>query len=177
MGRTRYKVTQKNVPHFLTMTVNNWIPVFTRPETIEILYQSWNYLQQKRDYKLYGYVVLENHIHLIAQSDDLNRDIKAFKAYTARNIIDHLKSVNATFLLKQLAFYKKAHKTNSDYQLWQEGTHPQLMSSEAMLRQKLEYIHLNPVKRGYVDVAEHWRYSSARQYQGLESSVDVFADW
>jgi hypothetical protein len=31
-----------------------------------------------------------------------------------------------------------------------------------MMLQKLEYIHLNPVKRGYVDETVHWRYSSAR---------------
>lgn len=34
------------------------------------------------------------------------------------------------------------------------------------MRQKLDYIHHNPVRRGYVDLAEHWRYSSARDYQG-----------
>jgi hypothetical protein len=33
--------------------------------------------------------------------------------------------------------------------------------------QKLEYTHMNPVKRGYVDEAIHWRYSSARNYAGL----------
>lgn len=177
MGRTRYKTTQENLPHFLTMTINNWIPVFTRPDTVAILYDSWNFLQQNRNFRLYGYVVLENHLHLVAQSDDLNRDIKAFKSYTARKIIDHLKAARSTYLLKQLAYFKKAHKTRSDYQLWQEGSHPQLVSSEIMLRQKLDYIHQNPVKRGYVDLPEHWRYSSARNYLGAESLIDVFTAW
>jgi len=30
------------------------------------------------------------------------------------------------------------------------------------MRQKLDYIHYNPVKRGYVDQPEHWRYSRVR---------------
>ncbi len=33
-----------------------------------------------------------------------------------------------------------------------------------MYAQKAEYIHYNPVRRGYVDQPEHWNYSSARNY-------------
>lgn len=43
-----------------------------------------------------------------------------------------------------------------------------------MLRQKLEYIHFNPVKRGYVDRPEDWRHSSARNYAGLAGLIDVY---
>ena len=32
------------------------------------------------------------------------------------------------------------------------------------MRQKLDYIHQNPIRRGYVDKPEDWRYSSARNY-------------
>lgn len=45
------------------------------------------------------------------------------------------------------------------------------------MRQKLEYIHNNPVKRGYVDHPEHWRWSSARNYAGLEGVIEVDTDW
>ncbi len=42
------------------------------------------------------------------------------------------------------------------------------IEGEAVLRQKLEYIHQNPVKWGYVEEAVHWRWSSARSYAGGE---------
>jgi hypothetical protein len=42
-----------------------------------------------------------------------------------------------------------------------------------MLRQKLEYIHANPVRRGYVDRAEEWRYSSARNYAGEAGLIEI----
>ena len=60
-----------------------------------------------------------------------------------------------------LKFYKKRHKRDSQYQLWQEGFHPKQITSDEMFRQKVEYIHYNPVKRGYVELPEYWRYSSA----------------
>jgi hypothetical protein len=40
-----------------------------------------------------------------------------------------------------------------------------------MLNQKTDYIHTNPVRRGYIDVPEHWRYSSARNYYLDDHSV------
>ena len=76
-------------------------------------------------------------------------------------------------VLKHFAYYKLKHKTQSQYQFWQEGSHPEEMSDATLLMQRLTYIHNNPVKRGYVDCPEHWRYSSARDYLGLESLLPV----
>ena len=119
----------------------------------------------------------KNHLHWIAQSDKLNKDVQRFKSFTARSLIDHLSATGEQKLLEQLAFYKKAHKQDRDYQVWEEGSHPQLIQNEEILRQKLDYMHLNPVKRGYVDKAEHWRYSSARNYLGMEGLVEVCTQW
>lgn len=41
----------------------------------------------------------------------------------------------------------------------------------------IEYIHNNPLRRGYVDEAENWRYSSARAYAGMPGLLDVCVDW
>ena len=46
-----------------------------------------------------------------------------------------------------------------------------------MMRQELEYMHRNPLKRGYVDEAIHWRHSSARNYAGLPGLFPVKTDW
>ena len=56
-------------------------------------------------------------------------------------------------------YIKCAHKTDREYQFWQEGVHAEMVFSDAIMRKKLDYIHQNPVKRGYVDKAEHWRSS------------------
>ncbi len=65
-------------------------------------------------------------------------------------------------LLQELQYYKLKHRTDQQHQLWQEGSHPEMIETEAMMWQKIEYIHNNPVRRGYVDDPIHWRYSSAR---------------
>jgi len=176
MGRSRYKITAPELPHFVTCTVLHWIPVFTRPETVEIVLDSLRYLQAEGLY-LYAYVILENHLHLIAQSSRLDHDMQRFKSFTARRLIGHLSEHNVRRILEQLAFYKKAHKHDRAYQFWQEGIHPEWVQNEEMMRKKIEYIHENPVKRGYVDLPEHWRYSSARNYLGQRGLIEVDRRW
>ncbi len=177
MTRTRYKIYETTHPHFLTCTVVGWMPVFTRRATAQILLDSWQFLQQQDRLTLYGYAILENHIHWIASSPNLATEISAFKSYTARKIIDLLLARNVSLILGQLKHFKADHKTDRLYQLWQEGSHPQMIQNDEMMWQKLEYIHNNPVERGYVDDPMHWRYSSARNYAGQEGLVTVATDW
>jgi len=157
----------------MTATINQWLPLFTRPATVNIVLDCWRFLQRESGFQLYGYVILENHLHLIAASPDLSRDMQRFKAYTAKQIIAYLQQSGSERVLKLLAFLKRPHKVESEYQVWEEGNHPQLIETEAMMRQ----IHRNPVERGYVDLPEHWRYSSARNYARLEGLIEVVRDW
>jgi len=177
MGRSRYKITEINRPHFLTNTIINWIPVFTRPDSVQIILDSLSYMQNNHGLKIYGYVVLENHMHWIAQADDLGKEVARFKAYTAKKLVNYLTNAGQQKILQQFAFYKKAHKQDRQHQVWEEGSHAQLIQNEQILRQKLDYIHFNPVKRGYVDKPEHWRYSSARNYAGQEGLIEVYSKW
>ena len=176
MGRSRYKFIEADVPHFMTCTVLYWIPVFTRPQTVEIILDALRFLA-RNGLKIYAYVILENHLHLIAQSPQLQRDMARFKSYTARRLIQYLYDNKVATILEQLEFFRKAHQSDRAYQFWQEGLHPEWIQNEAMMRQKVEYIHLNPVARGYVDKPEHWRYSSARNYLGMDGLLAVYRLW
>ena len=176
MGRSRYNIIQQDAPHFVTLTVLHWIPVFTRQQTVDIILDSLRFLIEE-GLKVHAYVILENHLHLVVQSDQLGKDLARLKSYTAKQLIAYLVKHNVKTILDQLAFYKKAHKDDRAYQFWQEGVHPEIIQSEDMMRQKIEYIHQNPVKRGYVDQAEHWRYSSARDYDGEVGLIDVCKSW
>jgi len=157
--------------------VLHWIPLFTRKESVKILLESFRYLQKTDNLKLYAYVILKNHLHIVAQSNDITKTMVKFKRHTARELLRLLQRENATTILDQLAFYKKAHKSDRQYQVWQEGLQPKLIQSDTMMISKINYIHKNPVKRGYVDNASHWRYSSARDYEGKEGLLGIERFW
>jgi putative transposase len=177
MTRTRYKVCEANQPHFLTCTVVGWLPVFTQPDSVHIVLDSWRFLQEHGRLTIFGYVILENHLHLIATAKDLGKEVGDFKSFAARKIIDRLETRKADVLLKELHFLRTQHKRDREYQLWQEGSHPQVIENDDVMRQKLEYVHNNPVVRGYVDDPVHWRYSSARNYAGQTGLLPVTTDW
>src|SRR5204863_9195609 len=103
--------------------------------------------------------------------------MKSFKMYSARAIIELLESHGAEVLLRQLRAQKLRHKIKSEYQVWQEGSQPKQIQNDDMMRQKLEYMHNNPVQRGYVDEPVHWRHSSARNYAGQPGLFPVRAEW
>ena len=134
----------------MTGSVLQWIPIFKKSDTINILLNSLRYLQGE-GLKLYAYVILEDHFHLIAQSSNLSRDIARFKSITAKQLIAWLRQNKEITLLDQLSFHKKAHKRDRKYQFWQEGVHPEWIQNKKMMIQKIEYIHNNPVEYGYVD--------------------------
>lgn len=153
------------------------MPIFTRPEAVQIVLDSLRYLQSKEELTIFGFVIMENHLHLIASSQNLSNVIGRFKSFTAKQIIALLNSRGEKAILEQLSDAVPLYKEDRSYRFWQEGNHPVLVSNENIMRQKLEYIHYNPVRRGYVDDPTHWRYSSARDYAGREGLIRVTRDW
>ena len=81
MGRSRYRIHQDQVPYFHTCTVVGWLPVFTRQETAQVLLDSFSYLQTHDAFSLYGFVLLENHIHFVSGAQNHASCIKRFKFF------------------------------------------------------------------------------------------------
>lgn len=109
MARSRYKFIEGSAPHFLTVTVVNWIPLFSSPTLVQILLDSLCFLQNERRLILYAYVILENHLHLIASAPDLSKQIGNFKSYTAPD--DRLSCGTPCHeCFEQLAWHKLRHK-------------------------------------------------------------------
>ena len=171
--RSRYKIAESEAPHFITCTIVGWLPVFTRQKYIDVITASLRFCRQQKGLRLHAYVILDNHLHLMVSSDNLSQVIRDFKRHTAKEILAVARQEDKQWLLKQFESFKSAHKSNSQHQVWQEGFHPQAITAEDMLRQKLEYIHYNPVRIGLVDRPEDWRYSSARNYLGQDGVLEI----
>jgi len=171
--RSRYKISELESPHFITCTIVGWLPIFTRAGYLDIITASLTFCRQQKGLHLHGYVILDNHLHLVVSSNNLSEVIRDFKRHTAGEILALARQENKLWIVKQFEFSKPAHKSKSQHQVWQEGFHPQAITNEDMLRQKLEYIHFNPVRLGLVDRPEDWRYSSARNYLGRDGVLEI----
>jgi putative transposase len=170
--RSRYKFQEEHYPYFITSTITEWLPIFTTAACCDILVNALLHCRQHKGMKIYAWVIMDNHFHAIVSGPELSKTIRALKGFTAQVLIDQLKIEKRDWLVNQLAYYCAAHKKASEHQIWQEGVHPQALEGEKMIEQKLDYLHQNPVHRGWVVGAEHWRYSSAHQW--LEGGHPLF---
>ena len=163
--RSRYRIHEPDAAHFITSTIIEWLPVFTTAACCDVLVRSFEHCRQHKGLRLHAWVILDNHFHAIVSGPELADTIRDFKRFTARMILAQLQTEGREWLLNQLAYFRAAHrKAAAEHQVWQEGVHPQAIIDDEMMRQKLEYLHNNPVKRGMVASPEHWRYSSAHEW-------------
>ncbi len=161
MSKNRYKSSEENALYFITCTVVKWLPILDHYDVVEIVVESLKFLVQKKSLKIYGYVIMKNHLHLIVSCEKLSDRVRDFKSYTSRKIFELFEKKNSEFYI---AAFKNERKNKRS--IWMEGYHPQLIFSVEMFEQKLIYIHSNPVRKGYVDKPEDWQYSSARNFSG-----------
>jgi hypothetical protein len=71
-------------------------------------------------------------------------------------------------MLRMMMQAGSINKNNKGFQFWQQHNHPILLDSNKLIDQKLDYIHNNPVKAGFVENPEDYLYSSAKDYAGIK---------
>lgn len=167
----RYKVTDSQIPHFITCTIVGWIDLFSREIYKEIVVDSLKYCQAHKALKLHAWVIMTNHLHLIVSSSGesaLPEIIRDFKKFTSRKIIDAVKSNAAEsrreWLLNAFRFAGSSNNNNENFQFWQQDYHPITLDRGHIYQQRLDYLHENPVRAGIVWEPQHYKYSSAIDY-------------
>ena len=171
-----YKIRDESATHFVTFTVVDWVDAFSRRIYKDVLVDSLRFCQNKKGLVVNAYVIMTNHAHLIlsARDGNLSDIIRDLKKYTSRVIIETIKNEpesRKTWMLHQFAYHASKHSRNDQYQFWTHDNHPEEVFTEDFFRQKLRYIHENPVRAGYVFRPEDYIYSSAAQYSGLKDYV------
>lgn len=177
---TRYKVHNQNHTYFLTLTTVGWVDVFTRKEYRDILIDSLRYCQEHKGLQLYAYVIMSNHLHLMASAKephkltDILRDFKKFTANKIKNEIRNSgKESRREWLDRLLQWFARTTPGKKDFTLWQSDNHPIEVYSPRVIEQKLAYIHLNPVRAHIVALREHYLHSSASNYATGKGLLDV----
>ena len=159
---------------FVTLTVVDWIDVFSRSLYTDILIKNLQFCQQEKGLEVYAYVIMTNHLHLVcAQADGaLNDVLGRFKSFTAKEILKAIeendKESRKDWLLRMFRFHAQYNKQYYQYHFWETTNHPTFINGHKMLMQKINYIHNNPVRAGYVIDSEHWYYSSASPMSPLK---------
>jgi putative transposase len=101
--------------------------------------------------------------------------IKNIKSFTALKIIDAIinnpKESRREWLLNLFEQHGAIRKGNLKYQFWQHENHPIFLATQTMYDQRMDYLHYNPVKAGFVVEPQHWFYGSGMDYYSNEKGL------
>lgn len=175
------KILDQNGINFLTFTIVDWIDLFTRSVYCDIVIDSLKYCQKEKELKVHAFVIMPSHIHLILSTQNskgLSAIIKDFKSFTSKQFLKYIKDINQSesrrkWLLRQFTFHANMDNRKNQHKIWQTNNHPIDLYTPKVVRQKLGYIHNNPVTAKIVRQAEDYIYSSAVNYVGGEGVLDV----
>ena len=162
-----YKVYSETTSfYYSTLSIVNWVPIFQAEPYFNIIIDSLTYCRIHKGLYLLGYIIMPSHLHLITSNKieyKLPDIIRDFKTYTSKRIRNQLEAENRLEFLK---LFQKAAKglKKQNFKIWQDDYHPIALTSEKWLYQKMDYIHQNPVRKGFVEYPEQWKYSSARNW-------------
>jgi len=173
-----YRIRNQWAPHFLTFTISGWIDIFSREVYRKMIIESFKFCQDRKGLKISAYVIMTNHIHVIwtAKNGDLSDIIRDFKTFTSKEIISLINTENESrrhWLLHLFRFYGKRTNGNTEFKVWSGDNHAEEIQSLSFYHQKLEYIHMNPVRAGITKVPEAYQYSSAAINKGTTGLLRI----
>jgi len=175
-----YKFYNPNGLYFVSFATVNWIDVFSRPVYKDILVENLNYCIENKGLKVWAWVIMTNHLHLLISSETNNcADIlRDFKRVSSKRILktteENPQESRREWMLWMFERAGKKNSNNTKYQFWQQHNQPvDISNSTDRIDKALNYIHENPVTAGFADKAEHYPHSSAVDYAGEKGLVKI----
>ena len=176
----KHKFKNPDGIYFTTFAVVGWVDVFTRDLYRGIFIDSLNWCIKNKGLVVHAWVVMTNHVHLIVSKkgdQKLEEIFRDLKKYTSVKIINEIRTnpleSRKEWMLQYFKEKGQANTQNENYQFWQHGNHPVELDNVAILEQKLDYLHNNPVEAGMVSEPQHWKYSSAGDYSEMKGDVEI----
>ncbi len=179
MSGDRYRIADQNATYFLTLTVVDWIDLFTRKEYCLAIVDSLNYCIKEKNIEVFAWVIMSSHVHLVArvkEPDNLSGVLRDFKKFTSKSIIQIMNEIGESRREWLLArFSDEANKTGraKNYKIWRDDNHAIELGGYIDVETRVNYVHQNPVKAMMVHQAEQFIFSSAADYAGGKGLVTI----
>ncbi|MEO8573255.1 MAG: transposase [Pyrinomonadaceae bacterium] len=146
--------------YFFTSVAHDRLSIFRTDTLKKILADAFDEARRSAGFLIFAYVIMPDHYHILTDSKREPSDtLRYLNGISAKRILDHLKA-NAISALEKLKMFEK--KRGYKYSVWEHHADTFLVTSESTFRQKVNYIHENPVKAGLVEHPDDYLYSSSR---------------
>ncbi len=155
--------------HFVTFSVTHRRRLLDHDHPKRIVLGVLNSLLTQTGSRCVGFVLMPDHVHAIVwfpQPGQLSRFVKEWKRQSSL-------SIRHWYRMEAPRYFAECGEGE---RFWQPKYYSFELYSRAKLEEKLAYMHLNPVRRGLVERAVDWKWSSARWYE-QGRTVGVPIEW
>ncbi|HKP37044.1 MAG TPA: transposase [Pyrinomonadaceae bacterium] len=147
-----FKSNEPNTLHYVTLVTYNRVPIFKSDQACGIVVDVLDEVRNIFPYKLIGYVLMPDHAHAIVniQNGEINQWLHKLRGNSARKILNWLREDGHLLSLKKLEL-NPPQKRKHTHDVWQKDRSVIDLWSPKFIRQKLNYLHLNPVRAGFCE--------------------------
>ncbi len=194
-----YIVYPPDTIYFVTITVIDWVDVFTREEYKRLIAESLDFCRRNKGLCVYAWVLMTNHLHLIISHSEGNEKLAAtigdFKKFTSKKVINAIinnpqesrkewmlihfeeeeikKRKNVSCSISKPNGSLTDQTNRGHYHLWRRGYDKYCIYNVMMMRQKIDYLHENPIRAGIVEKPWEYIYSSYKNYCGEKGIIEI----
>jgi putative transposase len=156
--------------HFITCSCYRRLPFLRNPRKRDLLLEILNSVRETYQFSLVGYVIMPEHIHVLMSEPKIGSPgtvMQVFKQRVSRALrVKARRRASMNQMLLWQAVPEKAPKS-----FWQRRFYDFNVWTRRKRIEKLNYMHVNPVKRGLAAAPQLWLWSSYRFYQYGERNV------
>ncbi len=90
---SKYKITDHQALHFITFATVQWVDALSRPLYKHVILDSLHYCQKETGLIIYVFIIMSNHIHLIASAQEeknLSNILRDLKKYTSKQLLKEI---------------------------------------------------------------------------------------
>jgi putative transposase len=156
-----FQISRDNPAYYLTSVTHKRLPIFVKDDVKKVVAGALDEARMSGVILIFAYVIMPDHTHLLTDNARTMKDVLRFiNGISAKRVIDYLKAGGYESSLAKLRIQERANKHK--HSVYQHHPNAFRVTGEDAFMEKVNYIHLNPVRAGLVEHPDEYQYSSSR---------------
>lgn len=163
-----FRISRTTPAYYFTSVTHNRLPIFRTDKLKEVVCNAFAEAWERHGILILAYVIMPDHVHLLVFSKrKLEDTLRLINGISARRVIQYLKENHFESSLFKLRH--EGRERNYKHSVWQHHSDSLEIFGEDTFKQKVDYIHLNPVRAGLAARPEDYKFSSALRWAGVSN--------
>ncbi|HMM79856.1 MAG TPA: transposase [Pyrinomonadaceae bacterium] len=165
-----FKISRDNPAYFLTSVAHSRLPIFRKDTIKQVVCDAFDEARSSGGLMIFAFVIMPDHTHVLTDNArEIGDVLRYLNGISAKRLIDYLRAKGYEDSLAKLRIQERGK--NHKHSVYEHHPNALRITGEEAFMQKVNYIHLNPVRSGLVEHPDEYQFSSARQWhlKSLES--------